>query len=206
MKKFEYQIEVFDKDLTDSGQIQLRPRGQQTVTASSRQELINLYTMCDQQIKILSERPLPSEPNKPNHQDVDLSQLAIHNTAPSAKAQPQSKEAKAEETPNTLNIPEPKEYIAESNTTTRRLSTAFHPMFNNFPKYYKLGDIEIKEHFGKIYQKQWIKLNSDEASNIRIINTKTNKVVPMEGKHVEVKRWILVEDSNSENNELQLKD
>lgn len=86
MKKFEYQIEVFDKDLTDSGQIQLRPRGQQTVTASSRQELINLYTMCDQQIKILSERPLPSEPNKPNHQDVDLSQLAIHNTAPSAKA------------------------------------------------------------------------------------------------------------------------
>lgn len=81
--------------------------------------------MCDQQIKILSERPLPSEPNKPNHQDVDLSQLAIPNAAPSVKAQLQSKEAKAEETRNTLNIPEPKEYIAESNTTIQHPSAAF---------------------------------------------------------------------------------
>lgn len=205
MKKFEYQIEVFDKDLTDSGQIQLRPRGQQTVTASSRQELINLYTMCDQQIKILSERPLPTEQTNrtaPAFSNDSAQQEALFPTSAPAL----SKEAKSEETHNTQNISVPEVNIAENNMTTRRFSTAFQPMPKSAPKYYKLGDIEIKEHCGKIYQKQWIKLNVDEASNIRIINTKTNKVVPMEGKHVEVKRWILVEDSNSENNELQLKD
>ena len=205
MKKFEYQIEVFDKDLTDSGQIQLRPRGQQTVTASSRQELINLYTMCDQQIKILSERPLPIEQTKksaPAFSNDSAQQESLFPTSAPAL----SKEAKSEETHNAQNISVPEVNIAENNTTTRSFLTAFQPMPKSAPKYYKLGDIEIKEHCGKIYQKQWIKLNVDEASNIRIINTKTNKVVPIEGKHVEVKRWILVEDSNSENNELQLKD
>lgn len=66
------------------------------------------------------------------------------------------------------------------------------------PKYYKIGDIEIKNDNGRIYQRQWVRLTDTEASNLRIINTKTNKIVSMTDKHIEMKRWILVEDHTGE--------
>ena len=66
------------------------------------------------------------------------------------------------------------------------------------PKYYKVGDIEIKDDNGKIYQKQWMKLSDSEAANIRVINDKNNALVNLNGKHFEMKRWILVETSDSD--------
>ena len=63
------------------------------------------------------------------------------------------------------------------------------------PKIYKIGGIEIKDDNGKIYQKQWMKLTSDEAKNIRIVNDKTNGVVNLNGKHIEMMKWVQVEDS-----------
>ena len=66
------------------------------------------------------------------------------------------------------------------------------------PKYYKVGDIEIKDDNGKIYQKQWMKLSDSEAANIRVINDKNNALVNLNGKHLEMKRWILVETSDSD--------
>ena len=42
-----------------------------------------------------------------------------------------------------------------------------------------------------------MKLTPAEASNFRIVNDTNNKIVPMTGKHIEAKRWTLIEDSTS---------
>lgn len=66
------------------------------------------------------------------------------------------------------------------------------------PKFYKIGGIEVKDDNGKIYQKQWMKLSDAEAKNIRIVNDKTNSIVNLSGKHFEMLKWILVENSESD--------
>ena len=62
------------------------------------------------------------------------------------------------------------------------------------PRIYRLGDIEIKDDNGKIYQKQWMKLTDSEAANFRVINDKNNSITSLAGKHIEMKKWVLVED------------
>ena len=39
-----------------------------------------------------------------------------------------------------------------------------------------------------------MKLTPAESANFRIVNDSNNKIFNMNGKHIEVKRWILVED------------
>lgn len=65
-------------------------------------------------------------------------------------------------------------------------------------KYYKIGDVEIKDDNGKIYQKQWVKLTETESSNLRIVNSKTNAIFPLTNKHIEMKKWIRVEDQKND--------
>lgn len=71
------------------------------------------------------------------------------------------------------------------------------------PKFYKIGDIEIKDDNGKIYQKQWIKLNDSEASNFRIVNDKSNAIFQLKDRHIEMKRWVLVENSDMHESSLE---
>lgn len=71
------------------------------------------------------------------------------------------------------------------------------------PKIYKIGGIEIKNDNGKIYQKQWMQLSESEAKNIRIVNDKTNGIVNLKGKHIEMMKWVLVENSE-EDEQIQL--
>ena len=66
-------------------------------------------------------------------------------------------------------------------------------------KYYKVGDVEIKEEDGRLYQKQWLRLSPVEASNFRVVNDGSNKIVPMKGKHIEAKRWLAIEHADSDN-------
>lgn len=40
-----------------------------------------------------------------------------------------------------------------------------------------------------------MKLTESEASNFRIINDKNNGIVSLAGKHIEMKKWILVENT-----------
>lgn len=67
------------------------------------------------------------------------------------------------------------------------------PLVKRKPKYYKIGSIEIKDDNGKIYQKQWLKLTDEEMSNFRIVNNKTNAIVTLKDKSIEMKKWVLVE-------------
>lgn len=66
------------------------------------------------------------------------------------------------------------------------------------PKFYNIGGIEIKNDNGAIYQKQWVRLSNEEASNFRIVNDKNNMIVNLTGKHIEARKWILVEDSGND--------
>ena len=70
------------------------------------------------------------------------------------------------------------------------------------PKYYKVGDIELKDDNGKIYQKQWLRLTDAEASNFRIINDKTNSIFNLKDRHIEMKKWVQV-DSTDETTDLE---
>ena len=66
------------------------------------------------------------------------------------------------------------------------------------PRFYSVGGIEIKDDNGKIYQKQWMKLSEKEAQNFRLVNDANNKIASMNGKHLEMKRWVAVETSNED--------
>ena len=66
------------------------------------------------------------------------------------------------------------------------------------PKFYRIGDIEIKDDNGKIFQKQWMKLSESEMSNFRVINDKNNSIVNLNGKHLEMKKWVIVEKTDDD--------
>jgi hypothetical protein len=72
------------------------------------------------------------------------------------------------------------------------------------PRFFKVGDVELKDDNGKIYQKQWIRLTDIEASNLRVINDKTNAIFNLNGKHIEMKKWILVDSTDEEQEEIVL--
>ena len=65
------------------------------------------------------------------------------------------------------------------------------------PKIVTIGDIEVKYDGDKVYQKQWMKLTPAEASNFRVVNDSNNKIFNLSGKHIEAKRWMLVEEKAS---------
>lgn len=66
------------------------------------------------------------------------------------------------------------------------------------PRYYSVGGIDIKDDNGKIYQKQWMKLSEKEAQNFRLVNDTNNKIASMNGKHLEMKRWVAVETTDED--------
>lgn len=66
------------------------------------------------------------------------------------------------------------------------------PAAKQKPRFYSVGGIEIKDDNGKIYQKQWMKLSEKEAQNFRLVNDANNKIASMNGKHLEMKRWVAV--------------
>lgn len=71
------------------------------------------------------------------------------------------------------------------------------------PKFFKIGNIEIKDDNGKIYHKQWLKLTDEEMSNFRIVNNKNNAVVNLKDKSIEMKRWVLVENTDDTTSDLE---
>jgi len=56
-----------------------------------------------------------------------------------------------------------------------------------------LGDVQIKYDGDSVYQRQWVRLSPKEEANIRVISDANNKLIPMKGRHFEVKRWVKIE-------------
>lgn len=66
------------------------------------------------------------------------------------------------------------------------------------PKIVTIGDIQLKYDGNDVYQKQWIRVTPDEANNFRVIMDQTNKIVPMKGRHFEVRKWVKIQDTDVE--------
>lgn len=173
-KSMYFDILVFEEDELADGSLGMKQHPENGVQASSRKELIGLYAMSGQKIKILREYggEKPAGPIKTSVQNV-----TSHNV--SAAPVPQAQESAVQTQKNIQQTA----VIAEQKTA---------------PKYYKIGDVEIKIDNGVSYQKQFVRLTDTEAANIRVVDDKTNKVVNLNNKHIEMKRWIRVETSNED--------
>lgn len=171
-KSMYFDILVFEEDELADGSLGMKQHPENGVQASSRKELIGLYAMSGQKIKILREYggEKPTGPINAAVQNVVSSQV---NAAPV----PQAQRSAPQPPPQQVAQPAPQK-------------TA--------PQYYKIGDVEIKIDNGVSYQKQFVRLTDTEAANIRVVDDKTNKVVNLNNKHIEMKRWIRVETSNED--------
>ena len=178
------QLKKFDILVQGAGQKQ--PHEVTGVQAINEQQLRQLYAMNDE--RILKIRNV-----------YDGDSVKDNSTNPEYKSKPDEIPQEAlstDNTPNPLNInpvPNKQVYIDKPNKFPQQDST---------PKYYKIGEIEIKEVNGRIYQKQWVALDIKEMKNYRLISDKTNKIISMSGKHIEYKKWIEVSDTSSKEQEL----
>ena len=173
-KSMYFDILVFEEDELADGSLGMKQHPENGVQASSRKELIGLYAMAGQKIKILREYggEKPASPINAAVQNVVSSSV---NAAP---------------------VPQAQRTIQQNQVTQ---TVVQQPVQQKAPpQYYKIGDVEIKIDNGVSYQKQFVRLTDTEASNIRVVDDKTNKVVNLNNKHIEMKRWIKVETSNED--------
>lgn len=141
------------------------------IEASSKKDLDELqeqYHMCDQKFEILRViRP----PQNPNNAEPKQPQQAINRESAPA--------------------------IENKSMVSQTVSVQQHkPHSQVKPKIVTIGDIQVKYDGDKVYQKQWIKLTPTESANIRLINDSNNKVINLDGKHFEAKKWVLIEDDS----------
>lgn len=174
VRKFE--IAVYDISINDdTGKEEYRPIAYSqpvVVEASSLSDLkskLSIYRQCGQFAKVIREIDPPA----------NLTQNAVSTAAAPAAPVPVQSSATSM-TIRENEIPPP----AAANVSQPKQK----------PRIYRLGDIEIKDDNGKIYQKQWMKLTDNEAANFRVINDKNNSIVTLAGKHIEMKKWVLVEN------------
>ena len=176
VRKFE--LEVFEEDLdTPSGWKKVRYDKPLIVEVTSLKELqdkLALYKDCGQMAKVVREIDPPTKEQIVAQQQATLA-VQQQMQAPIAQAASQQ-----------VAIQQP------------ILQAAPQPIQARKPKYYKVGDIEIKDDNGKIYQKQWMKLTNAEASNFRLVSDKNNAIANMNGKHLEMKKWVLVQNSEED--------
>ena len=162
-----FDIIVFEEDELPDGSLGMKQHAENGVHASSRKELVGLYAMLGQKIKILREYG-----NAPQQGPVSATPQNI--VSSNVKAAPVQQQ-----------VPASAERPAPAAPVSAQMS----------PQYYKIGDVEIKIDNGISYQKQFVRLTDAEAANIRVVDDKTNKTVNLNNKHIEMKRWIRVETS-----------
>ena len=177
VRKFE--LEVFEEDLdTPSGWKKVRYDKPLIVEVTSPKELqdkLALYKDCGQMAKVVREIDPPTKEQIVAAQQQATLAVQQQMQAPIVQAAHQQ--------------------VAIQQSI---LQAAPQPIQTRKPKYYKVGDIEIKDDNGKIYQKQWMKLTNAEASNFRLVSDKNNAIVNMNGKHLEMKKWVLVQNSEED--------
>ena len=177
VRKFE--LEVFEEDLdTPNGWKKVRYDKPLIVEVTSPKELqdkLALYKDCGQMAKVVREIDPPTK-----------EQIAAAQQQVTLAVQQQMQSPTVQAAPQQVAIQQP------------ILQAVSQPIQTRKPKYYKVGDIEIKDDNGKIYQKQWMKLTNAEASNFRLVSDKNNAIANMNGKHLEMKKWVLVQNSEED--------
>lgn len=178
--KKQFEINLYDEIFDDkTGQTQYRRviyDNPIIISASNKKELDEhaaRFKICGQIMKIVRE--IPTQSSQISTQECESSQLSA--------------------SPTSIQAP-------QSNIHTSLLNNTNTQNQKEPPKYYSISGIDIKDDNGKIYQKQWVRLSDKDAENFRIINDSNNKVIQLTGKHIEMKRWVLVE--NVQENETML--
>ena len=213
-RKHKLEIQVYEADWekadANNGHPMWRPVRSDPILDGGRPNIIEVadkvefaeiqkqYAMCDQRIKVIREiDPFVDEPEKPTTASTipqDNRAIPIETSSaesspnvvfPSSSSTNSSTIQQAMPMPNVANIAE-------------KLVNAQMPVSKAKAKIVTIGDIEVKYDGDKVYQKQWMKLTPVEAANFRIVTDLNNKIVSMNGKHIEAKRWTLVEDHSEE--------
>ena len=202
-RKFEIAVEEMDEH--EDGTIFWKPVANNSgrpiiVTVSSpaeMDELVNTYKSIGQRFKILREVDPPTE--------SDIKKFAIEqglitennsvneNSDVSENINIQANNQISNNITNNTEIQKQNINSYQNKNNIQNIQTKKE--FSK-PRIVTIGDIQIKYENDKVYQRQWVKLSSIEANQFRIINSATNKIVPMNGKHIEAKRWVLIEDEN----------
>lgn len=192
-RKHKLEIQVYEADYekadANNGQPLWRPVRSDPVLDGGRPNIIEVadknelaeiqkqYAMCDQRIKVIREiDPFDDEPAPPKKQVIPQNNQAIP-VVQNLRA--------AEQVQQPLQVAQQAVQIS---------TTVVKPK----PKIITIGDMQVKYDGDKVYQKQWVKLNSNEAANFRIVNDSNNKIVPLNGKHIECRKWVIVEEDSSE--------
>ena len=186
-----YDIMVFE---TTSNGIE-KPHPENGIMANSPTELINIYKMCGQKIQIVREYEDIESQNygKPNYLDPSDVQMYTDNGGTGLMKISDEESKKIEE------FQTKKETPSQVNQSINIIDNKTQQYIKKEPvKYITIGGIKCKIENGKFYQKQWLTLSDDEASEIRIISNKNNKICPLKDKHIEIMKWVLVEESEND--------
>ena len=179
MRQFE--LQVFDEDLKDDGTTELKPVKMERaiiVEASTPEELkmiLGQYRLCGQVAKIVREI----------------------NPPPQAAVPPQALQPTASPLPNAKYQAAMFPEVSDRSDGPQMVAVQA-PKPKSKPKVVTIGDMQVKYDGDKIYQKQWVKLNANEASNFRVVSDSTNKIVNLAGKHLEARRWIQVKETSED--------
>lgn len=175
-----YDIIVFESE-PDGTKKQRQVSG---VKAYSKQDLIRLYSADGVEIQIINEYK--------SNNSIDKNQNKKNiNNSPS----------------NSCNIEKDTEKTVEKTIEKTKHMTIQNSCFNNISnnsfqkpqestKYFEIGGIKCKLENGKMYQEQWVRVNS---SKYRIVVDSTNKLSPMTGKHIETLKWVMIDENDYKN-------
>ena len=194
-RKHKLEIQIYDLDWTNvddnaGGKPIMRPVARGGALDDGRPIIIEVadekelndirqqYKLCGQVIKVIREidpfvddsTPKKQKPNIPQDNQAIPMQISSNSV---------------DDTSSKHEVELPVQVVQQSLSNGKQKSK---------PKIVTIGDIEVKYDCDKIYQKQWMKLTPAESANFRIVNDSNNKIFNMNGKHIEDKRWILVED------------
>ena len=198
-----YDIRVSDPSAT-GGTIEHIESG---VMANSKEELKSIYQMCGQTIQILREYEDETSKNYGKQKLIDPSSVHLDTSLGGGTGfmkVSQEEQEKINKFIQNSNNNTQNEELKKPTQTPTVATTQQKPIQNPIqqvqpPKYFSIGGVKCKMENGKFYQKQWMKLSEEEASEIRIVSDKNNKICPLTNKHIEVLKWVVTEDS--ENND-----
>jgi len=161
-------------------------RNENGVCASSPQELIGLYEMSDEKIRILAEVPNTGDVETiPIVEKNDDGSLTIIDVVPVAATGP-------------VPVPEHAQFITSQQPLDLKtglplevkppsIASIFETPVASSPKFFTDNGTEYKTVEGHLYKKTWVNVNMDYY---RIVNDKTNKIVNLVGKTVQTLDWV----------------
>ena len=184
-----------------------------TAISSSPQELINLLSMNlpeGQYVRILDELPQDSETanygkfnvNKALESNNGTNWAASGSLAAGGMIQMDipPDQLQALQNMHGQNTPENPQPSVSYNETSKPAPVVHQnppPSQQTEVRYFKIGNTECKVENGKVYQKQWMPVTDNEMVNYRLISDKNNKILSMDGKHLEMLKWVMTEDDSN---------